>query len=148
MLAPQAVSVCTLTSTTYVPCRFFYASSACIYPEGKQLNTEVEGGGLKEGDAWPAQPQVRSLLSFGAMLHQPVLSVSYAQARRACSSCLACMCLTSRACQGFGAGASGVDLCDHGVSPASTQAAFSEAQGHAGCVWAGEAGNGRAMHAL
>lgn len=39
------------------PCRFFYASSACIYPEGKQLNTEVEGGGLKEADAWPAQPQ-------------------------------------------------------------------------------------------
>jgi GDP-D-mannose 3',5'-epimerase len=37
--------------------RFFYASSACIYPEHKQLETEVEGGGLKEGDAWPAQPQ-------------------------------------------------------------------------------------------
>jgi GDP-D-mannose 3',5'-epimerase len=37
--------------------RFFYASSACIYPEGKQLNTTVEGGGLKESDAWPAQPQ-------------------------------------------------------------------------------------------
>jgi len=37
--------------------RFFYASSACIYPEFRQLNTEVEGGGLKESDAWPAQPQ-------------------------------------------------------------------------------------------
>lgn len=37
--------------------RFFYASSACIYPEGKQLETEVEGGGLKESDAWPAEPQ-------------------------------------------------------------------------------------------
>jgi GDP-D-mannose 3', 5'-epimerase len=37
--------------------RFFYASSACIYPEGKQLETKVEGGGLKEADAWPAQPQ-------------------------------------------------------------------------------------------
>ena len=37
--------------------RLFYASSACIYPEGKQLETEVEGGGLKEADAWPAQPQ-------------------------------------------------------------------------------------------
>ena len=36
-------------------CRFFYASSACIYPEGRQLNTEVEGGGLREDDAWPAQ---------------------------------------------------------------------------------------------
>ena len=36
---------------------FFYASSACIYPEYKQLDVEVEGGGLKEGDAWPAQPQ-------------------------------------------------------------------------------------------
>lgn len=37
--------------------RFFYASSACIYPENKQLDTEVEGGGLREEDAWPAQPQ-------------------------------------------------------------------------------------------
>eukprot|EP01026_Neomeris_dumetosa_P000605 TRINITY_DN10151_c0_g2_i2.p1 TRINITY_DN10151_c0_g2~~TRINITY_DN10151_c0_g2_i2.p1 ORF type:complete len:286 (+),score=46.76 TRINITY_DN10151_c0_g2_i2:218-1075(+) len=37
--------------------RFFYASSACIYPEFKQLDTTVEGGGLKEEDAWPAQPQ-------------------------------------------------------------------------------------------
>ncbi|CAG9465802.1 unnamed protein product [Pedinophyceae sp. YPF-701] len=37
--------------------RFFFASSACIYPEGKQLDVEVEGGGLKESDAWPAQPQ-------------------------------------------------------------------------------------------
>jgi len=37
--------------------RFFYASSACIYPEFKQLDTEVEGGGLKEADAWPSQPQ-------------------------------------------------------------------------------------------
>jgi len=37
--------------------RFFYASSACIYPEFRQLDTTVEGGGLKEGDAWPAQPQ-------------------------------------------------------------------------------------------
>lgn len=37
--------------------RFFYASSACIYPEGRQMETEVEGGGLKENDAWPAQPQ-------------------------------------------------------------------------------------------
>ena len=38
-----------------LPCRFFYASSACIYPENRQLNTEVEGGGLKEEHAWPAQ---------------------------------------------------------------------------------------------
>jgi len=36
-------------------CRVFYASSACVYPEYKQLNTEVEGGGLKEDCAWPAQ---------------------------------------------------------------------------------------------
>lgn len=39
----------------HVDCRFFYASSACIYPEFLQLNTEVEGGGLKESMAWPAQ---------------------------------------------------------------------------------------------
>ena len=36
------------------PSRFFYASSACIYPEFKQLDVTVEGGGLKESDAWPA----------------------------------------------------------------------------------------------
>ena len=33
-------------------CRFFYASSACIYPEFKQLETNVS---LKESDAWPAE---------------------------------------------------------------------------------------------
>lgn len=36
--------------------RFFYASSACCYPEFRQTETEIEGGGLKESDAWPAQP--------------------------------------------------------------------------------------------
>lgn len=35
--------------------RYFYSSSACIYPEFKQETTEVAG--LKEDDAWPAQPQ-------------------------------------------------------------------------------------------
>jgi len=38
--------------------RFWYASSACIYPEGKQLSEDLDGAsGLKEDDAWPAQPQ-------------------------------------------------------------------------------------------
>jgi len=35
--------------------RFFYSSSACIYPEFKQTQDEILG--LKESDAWPAQPQ-------------------------------------------------------------------------------------------
>lgn len=36
--------------------RFFYASSACIYPEFRQ--TDAEGHvALREDDAWPAQPQ-------------------------------------------------------------------------------------------
>jgi len=35
--------------------RFFYSSSACIYPENKQ--TDEANPGLKESDAWPAQPQ-------------------------------------------------------------------------------------------
>jgi len=35
--------------------RFFYSSSACVYPEYRQ--TDVDNPGLKEGDAWPAQPQ-------------------------------------------------------------------------------------------
>jgi GDP-D-mannose 3', 5'-epimerase len=35
--------------------RFFYSSSACIYPEHKQL--DPLNPGLKEEDAWPANPQ-------------------------------------------------------------------------------------------
>jgi len=35
--------------------RFFYSSSACIYPEHKQL--DPDNPGLKESDAWPASPQ-------------------------------------------------------------------------------------------
>jgi GDP-D-mannose 3',5'-epimerase len=35
--------------------RFFYSSSACIYPEHKQLTEHIAG--LKESDAWPAAPQ-------------------------------------------------------------------------------------------
>jgi GDP-D-mannose 3', 5'-epimerase len=35
--------------------RFYYASSACIYPEGAQL--DPKNPGLKESMAWPAQPQ-------------------------------------------------------------------------------------------
>lgn len=35
--------------------RFFYSSSACIYPEYKQKETVIPP--LKESDAWPAQPQ-------------------------------------------------------------------------------------------
>jgi len=35
--------------------RFFYSSSACIYPEHRQV--DPNNPGLKESDAWPAQPQ-------------------------------------------------------------------------------------------
>lgn len=35
--------------------RFFYSSSACVYPEYKQ--EEIINNGLKEEDAWPADPQ-------------------------------------------------------------------------------------------
>jgi len=35
--------------------RFFYSSSACVYPEYRQLETHVPA--LKESDAWPAAPQ-------------------------------------------------------------------------------------------
>ena len=35
--------------------RYFYTSSACVYPEYKQMNTQVTP--LKEEDAYPAQPQ-------------------------------------------------------------------------------------------
>ena len=35
--------------------RFFYASSACVYPEHLQTETDIEA--LREDTAWPAQPQ-------------------------------------------------------------------------------------------
>src|SRR2546426_8040196 len=35
--------------------RYLYTSSACIYPEYKQMNSEVTP--LREDDAYPAQPQ-------------------------------------------------------------------------------------------
>ena len=35
--------------------RYLYTSSACVYPEYRQLETDVPG--LKEADAWPAAPQ-------------------------------------------------------------------------------------------
>jgi GDP-D-mannose 3',5'-epimerase len=51
--------------------RFFYSSSACIYPEGKQL--EEANPGLREDDAWPAQPQdaygLEKLVSEEMALH-------------------------------------------------------------------------------
>lgn len=34
----------------------FFSSSACVYPEYKQTDTNLEEG-LQENDAWPAQPQ-------------------------------------------------------------------------------------------
>jgi len=35
--------------------RFFYSSSACVYPEYRQKTEDIAG--LKESDAWPAEPQ-------------------------------------------------------------------------------------------
>jgi len=35
--------------------RFFYSSSACVYPEHIQEKEDIPG--LKESDAWPAKPQ-------------------------------------------------------------------------------------------
>lgn len=43
--------------------RFFYASSACIYPEFKQLDTNVS---LKESDAWPAEVCFDLYLKFSS----------------------------------------------------------------------------------
>eukprot|EP00658_Telonema_sp_P-2_P023337 TRINITY_DN1934_c0_g1_i1.p1 TRINITY_DN1934_c0_g1~~TRINITY_DN1934_c0_g1_i1.p1 ORF type:complete len:356 (-),score=130.78 TRINITY_DN1934_c0_g1_i1:227-1294(-) len=38
--------------------RFFYSSSACVYPEHIQDTEDMNGrSGLKESDAWPAAPQ-------------------------------------------------------------------------------------------
>ena len=62
----------TYTRTCFI--RFFYASSACIYPEGKQLDTKVEGGGLKEQDAWPAQARSSRRLSDLPYLRQLLFS--------------------------------------------------------------------------
>jgi len=38
--------------------RFFYSSSACVYPEHIQHTEDMDGrSGLQESDAWPAAPQ-------------------------------------------------------------------------------------------
>jgi len=51
--------------------RIFYSSSACIYPEHKQ--TDENNPGLKEEDAWPAQPQdaygIEKLMSEELYMH-------------------------------------------------------------------------------
>lgn len=51
--------------------RIFYTSSACVYPENKQLNTDIQP--LKESDAWPAQPQdsygLEKLVSEELLIH-------------------------------------------------------------------------------
>lgn len=50
------ISFCMMEAARLAGCkRFYYASSACIYPEGAQLKTDNPG--LKESDAWPAHPQ-------------------------------------------------------------------------------------------
>lgn len=61
-----------VSDTLRLSSRFFYASSACIYPENKQLDTEVEGGGLKEKDAWPAQVCVLSTSIPKQPLSRPI----------------------------------------------------------------------------
>ncbi|EEH51428.1 uncharacterized protein MICPUCDRAFT_46037 [Micromonas pusilla CCMP1545] len=54
MISFNVMEACRVEGVT----RVFYASSACIYPEGAQLTTEARlSAGLKEADAWPAQPQ-------------------------------------------------------------------------------------------
>ncbi|HVB15060.1 MAG TPA: NAD-dependent epimerase/dehydratase family protein [Stellaceae bacterium] len=35
--------------------RFFFASSACVYPDYRQQDADIEG--LKEADAYPAMPE-------------------------------------------------------------------------------------------
>lgn len=51
--------------------KFFYSSSACVYNESAQL--ETDNPGLKESDAWPAQPQdaygLEKLCSEELVLH-------------------------------------------------------------------------------
>ena len=51
MISFNMIEACRRNNVT----RMLYTSSACIYPENKQLQTNIEP--LKENDAWPAQPQ-------------------------------------------------------------------------------------------
>lgn len=67
--------------------RFWYASSACIYPEYKQLDENLEGAsGLKEEDAWPAQPQdaygLEKLMTEELLMHYDSGAPVAAPARR------------------------------------------------------------------
>jgi len=54
-----SISINVLEAARHHGCeRFFYASSACVYPEHIQDVADMHGRtGLKEDDAWPAQPQ-------------------------------------------------------------------------------------------
>lgn len=52
--------------------RYFYSSTACVYNETKQL--DPENPGLKEEDAWPAQPQDTYGLE---KLYQEEMALSY-----------------------------------------------------------------------
>jgi len=45
--------------------RYFYASTACVYNEDLQL--DPSNPGLKEGDAWPAKPQVSLSCGGGSL---------------------------------------------------------------------------------
>ena len=49
--------------------RFFYASSACIYPEHKQTDTDLSAG-LKESDAWPAAVNLSARICLISALTQ------------------------------------------------------------------------------
>ena len=45
--------------------RFFYSSSACVYPEHIQDSENMGGrSGLKKSDAWPAAPQAQFEVVF------------------------------------------------------------------------------------
>lgn len=52
LLSLNCVEACRFNSVK----RYFYASSACAYPEHIQTSTDLSHG-LKESDAWPARPQ-------------------------------------------------------------------------------------------
>ena len=73
--APDLSWLSKSTMVNFLLCchRLFYASSACIYPEGRQLQTEIEGGGLKEEHAWPAQVMLLPLV-----FRTPLLGASQA----------------------------------------------------------------------
>jgi GDP-D-mannose 3',5'-epimerase len=62
---------------SHAPRRYLFSSSACVYPQSLQGNRDIEG--LKESDAYPADPQ--DGYGWEKLITERMLQYSYAECR-------------------------------------------------------------------